>query len=364
MQKSIEVEYWVVDERGALTTPGALTDYSEYVEPEFVEPLFELKTPPRETMAALRRTFVTELAGVLDRAEDLGKRLVPLGTPVASDGIERRDSERARIQAAVIGPAFDYANHCAGTHIHFEQRNVVDQLNALTALDPALALVTSSPYFGGEWVASSARAYLYRKQCYERFPGHGQLWEYVHTVPEWEQRLERCFEEFETAAVEAGVAPDAVDEHFSPDDAVWAPVRLRDEMPTVEWRAPDATLPSQILGLTATVDDLLERVHHANVTVEGTRGSVTADRITLPEFDVVDDHVGRAIHDGLDSKPLRRYLRRMGFDVTGADPLSDTFDTRGSVGPAEARELRLQYADRLRRDVRGLRRAGWEGTPA
>lgn len=258
MQKAIEVEYWVIDRNGVLTTPGALTAGSEYVEKEFVYPLFELKTPPCETYVDLRSTFIDGLDETLSRADELDKMLVPLGTPINSTSIRRWPSERSRIQQHVIGDNFAYAKYCAGTHLHFEKRNVTDQLNVLTSLDPALALLNSSSYFQDERIANGARSYIYRKKCYECFPKHGQLWEYVDTVGQWERRLKRRFGEFKEAAIEAGVDEESVDAHFSPDDIVWTPVRLRNTMPTVEWRSPDATLPSQILRLAEEVDTVME----------------------------------------------------------------------------------------------------------
>jgi gamma-glutamyl:cysteine ligase YbdK (ATP-grasp superfamily) len=243
MKKSIEVEYWVIDRDGTLAEPGALADVSEYTKEEFVELLFELKTPPCETYGELRRTFVDQLEGVLSKADELDRLFVPLGTPIHGGSIARIPGERGRIQKRVLGTDFDYAKYCAGTHLHFEQRNVTDQLNTLIALDPALALASSSPYFQGERIANCARAYLYRKESYEQFPKHGQLWEYAETVTQWQRRLDRRFEEFREAALEAGVDGDRFDAHFSPDDIVWTPVRLRDAMPTVEWRSPDPPEP-------------------------------------------------------------------------------------------------------------------------
>ncbi len=163
MQTSIGVEYWVVDQDGALTTPDALTEYSEYVEEEFVYPLIELKTPPCETHSALKYTFVEQLDELLTRANELDKTLVPLGTPINSRQIEARPSERSRIQKQVLWDNFAYAKYCAGTHLHFEKQNVTDQLNVLASLDPALGLLNSSPYFRGDSVASGARSYIYRK---------------------------------------------------------------------------------------------------------------------------------------------------------------------------------------------------------
>ena len=354
MQKSIEVEYWVIDRDGALTKPGELTDVSEYVEEEFVEPVFELKTPPCETCGDLQSTFVDQLDEVLTKAEELDKLLVPLGTPINAESIDRWPGERSRIQECVLGKKFDYAKHCAGTHLHFEKRNVRDQLNVLASLDPALALLNSSPYFHGNPVANGARAYIYRKKCYENYPDHGQLWDYVDTVAEWERRLEQCFEKFKAAAIEAGIDEDSVDAHFSPDDVVWTPVRLRDAMPTVEWRSPDASFPSEILRLAEEVDRVMEQLHHTHVTIEGQTGEVTSDGIILPEFDAVLDYTDAAMQEGLDSADVATYLERMGFDVQGYDPIAQKIDRRDFISPDEARELRLRYGKLLRQDVNRL----------
>ncbi|OIB57672.1 glutamate-cysteine ligase family protein [Natrialba sp. SSL1] len=355
MQKSIEVEYWVVDSDGALTAPGELVDISEFTETEFVDCLFELKTPPCETIAELRRTFIEQLCEVLDRAAELDKSLVPLGTPLNSESIELRADERGQIQRKLLGTDFNYAKHCAGTHLHFEKRNVTDQLNTLIALDPALALCNSSPYFQGEYVASSARAYIYRKRCYADLPNHGQLWNYVETVAEWHRRLEDCLEEFTERAAATGIDEAQITDHFTADNAVWSPVRLRDEMPTVEWRSPDATLPSQLLQLVADVDSIMEDLHHANVTIGGETAKRDADEIVLPTFDSLQEYVDAAMIDGLDSPAVVDYLDRLGFQPDRYEPLTAEFDTDSSISLTKARDLRLEYATRLERDVEQLR---------
>jgi glutamate---cysteine ligase / carboxylate-amine ligase len=359
MQTSLEVEYWVIDSSGELTSPEPLAEISERTEREFVEPLFELKTPPCESVAELEQSFLDELAEVLSVANQVNKGLVPLGTPINSSEIQQRLDERGRIQRAVVGEDFDYAKHCAGTHIHFEQRNVVDQLNALIALDSALALVNSSPYYQGERVAAGARAYCYRRRGYAEFPKHGQLWHYVESVGEWHRRLERRFEEFKTAALEAGVDEAAVDANFSADNVVWTPVRLRSEMPTVEWRSPDSALPSQIFRLVRELYGVMEALHHANVWVDdedsGAGARVMGDTVTLPSFETACELVEQAMHDGLDAKPVTSYLDRMGFSVDEYEPISARIDGRQHVSRREARALRLEYANRLEADVDALR---------
>jgi hypothetical protein len=101
----------------------------------------------------------------------------------------------------------------------------------------------------------------------------------------------------------------------------------------------------------------MERLHHTDVHIEGTTGGVGGEGITLPEFETLCDYAEEAIHDGLESSDVAAYLERMGFDVSGYDPLSRKMGHREHVGPDEAREIRLEYGRMLERDVRDLRRA-------
>ncbi|WP_222915862.1 glutamate-cysteine ligase family protein [Natrinema sp. SYSU A 869] len=379
MKTSIEVEYWVIDSNGNLTEPGPLADGSDRTDQEFVEPLVELKTPPCESVSELRTALVDDLENALSRAAELDKRLVPLGTPINGDVIDHRPSERGRIREAVFGKNSDYATHCAGTHIRVEKRTITDQLNALIALDPALALVNSSPYYRGERIANGARSHCYRKRSTETHPKHGQLWRYVENIGEWHRRLEQCYEEFKAAAVEAGVDAAAVEEHVSSDDVIWTPVRLRDSRPTIEWRSPDAALPSQLLRLTADLETVMERLHHTNVRIGtegdggGTRresdgsgvglgyggsggptarpGHVTNEGVALPAFETVRDLADSAIRNGLASAAVAGYLERMGFTVGDYHPIATRIDGRQYVTKADACDLRLEYASRLEEDV-------------
>lgn len=354
MKTSIEVEYWVIDRDGALTDPGDLAEISPQVEEEFVDCLFEIKTTPCESVDELHEEFVERLDEVLREAKARGKALVPLGTPINGGKIDQFPEERARIQRRVLGEDFDYAKHCAGTHIHFEKRRVVDQLNTLIALDPALALMNSSPYYKGRRVAAGARPYIYRKKGYATLPDHGQLWDYADCVAGWNDRLERRYAEFKRAAMEAGVDEGRFEANFSPDDAIWTPVRLRKCYPTVEWRSPDAALPSQILRLAREMYPVMDRASRVDVSVEGELGRATEDGIVLPEFETVRDHTDAAIQEGLGSDQVRSYLDRMGFDVSAYDPFTERIDGERYVSETDARDLRLESARALERDVARL----------
>ena len=353
IRRSIEVEYWVIDEQGRLTDPGDLVEASPGVEREFVVPLLEIKTTPCETTAELRNELFDRLDRVLRRAEKLDKRLVPLATPVHQAPIEDRPGERTRIQDRLIGEDFEYVRHCAGTHIHVEQQpgREIDQLNTLIALDPALALVNSSPYFEGTRLTTGARSQLYRWMAYESLPHQGQLWPYVEDRAEWARRLERRYSEFVTAATVAGCDRETVESCFEPESAAWTPVKLREQFSTVEWRSPDTALPSQVVRLADEIVGVIERLDDVEVRIEGETGRLTDESVVLPEFDTVQEYVEAGIRDGLSSTAVRSYLERMGFDVEAYEPLSHEIDPGEDLTVTEARELRLEYAERLEQDL-------------
>jgi len=354
MRRSVEVEYWVIDESGRLTDPGELVDASDGVEREFVSPLLEIKTTPCESTAELRDELFERIGRVSRRADELDKGLVPLATPIHDGEIDDRESERTRVQDQVVGDSFEYIRHCAGTHVHVEQQpgRAVDQLNALTALDPALALVNSSPYFGREPLAASARSVLYRRLGYEHLPGQGELWPYLEDTEEWTRRLERRYEAFVSEAVTAGCDRETVEACFTPEGAVWIPVKLRAPFSTVEWRSPDTALPSQVVRLADDIVDIVDRAVTAGVQIEGDEGRVTDDGVVLPSFDAVEERVEAAIRDGLESAEVRSYLDRMGFDVDAYGPVSAELRGDETLSAADARRTRLDYADRLKRDIR------------
>jgi hypothetical protein len=353
MRRSIEVEYWVIDDEGRLADPGGLVDASPGAEREFVEPLLEIKTTPCATTAELRTELFERVRAVLRRADELNRGLVPLATPMVDGRIERVPSERTRIQERAIGDPFERVCRCAGTHVHIEQLpgNEIEQLNVITALDPALALVNSSPYAGRRPTASGARSKLYRS-AYDGLDGQGELWPYSENTDEWFRRLEAGHEAFVRAARNGGVDEQAVESRFDPEGAVWIPVKLRETFSTVEWRSPDTALPSQVVRLADELTSVVERVRDTEVRIAGESGARTDDAIVLPTFETIESYVDAAIDEGLRSKRVRTYLDRMGFDVETYEPITADFDADGELTTTQARRLRLRYARRLEADVR------------
>ncbi|WP_372480904.1 glutamate-cysteine ligase family protein (plasmid) [Halomicrobium sp. HM KBTZ05] len=349
----VELELWVVDEMGRLCDGGPIVDAHPQIEPEFIDPLVEVKTEPHTSERDLRRDLRSTLRAGIRAAESVGKHLVPLGTPLtASD--TAANCKRGRVFETVYGSGVESAKNCAGTHIHFQQDAVVDQLNLLTALDPALALVSSAPYYTGRRRASSARALAYRTGCGDAFRCYTDLWEYADSLAEWRGRVDQKYDRFKRLAAERGVSRERIEALFAPEDTVLNPVRLRECQPTVEWRAPDATLPSQVVQLATDVENLIAQTGTAAIEYGDGPPTVGADPIQLPEFEELRTLSWRAIESGLASSAVRAYLRDLGFDLSTYDPLSRQLDGPREIDESDARTRRLRQAGRLHADIRRL----------
>ena len=347
----VEMELWVVDEAGRLCDGTDITRAHQRIEPEFIDPLIEVKTGPHSSERALRHDLQSVLRTAMSAAVAEGKRLVPLGTPLtASDAAA--NCERGRAFEAIYRSGVESAKNCAGTHIHFEQRDVVDQLNLLTALDPALALVSSSPYYDGTRGANSSRALAYRTDCGAEFRCFTDLWDYADSLAGWRDRVAQKYRRFKRLAADNGVSHETVEDLFTPENTVLNPVRLRECQPTVEWRAPDATLPSQVVQLATDVERLVSYTQSASIEYGATE--VREDSIRLPEFETLRNLSWEAIRSGLESPQVRSYLRDMGFNPSAYDPISPTIRGPPELSESTARTLRLQQAGRLRADVEKL----------
>lgn len=357
MRIGIEIEYWLIDSDGALVSGEEIITTCEGVDPEMATPLLEVKTPPCDSIDELTAVLTDRLGRVQDVAQSLDKRLVPLGTPLSDERLPQRSTSRLDVQRAVIGDDLDHAGYCAGTHIHFEQASVIDQLRVLTALDPALALVNTAPYYRNRRIAACARPYVYRHLCYRSFPGHGQLWSYPESVAEWRERIKSRFDTFVEAACDGGIGRDTVESAFSTADAVWSPVCLRDDLGTVEWRAPDAAPPLDLCRLAADVTGIVE-----TAVTDGTRIEETTHAndggLSLPPSETLRGHVDTAITRGLTAPRVERHLAELGFDLDAYRPTGSEIDGRERLDTDTARRLRRRSADRLEHDLRRLRGEG------
>jgi hypothetical protein len=355
MKIGLELEYWVVDESGQLTSADELMEAHESVTNEFVDSLIEIRVPPAEAETELRRTVQTILSTVLEVAKTHSKRLVPLGTPLTAHDLPII-TERGHVLEEIYGEELQYAKNCAGTHAHFDKGNVTRQLNLLTALDPALALVNSSPYYDGKREASSSRASVYRLDSASRFSRYRDLWTYVDDVAEWEARIKTEYKVLKAISHEYDIDEETFRDYFEPENAVLTPVRLGSHTPTVEWRAPDTALPSQTIRLVSDMADLLRQTEDKDVVIGDGEYGVGTDAITVPRFAELRKLSASAIADGLHSDAVRSYLTALNFDLSQYRPITRQIedDFGATITAEQACTLRLRYAERLEADVASL----------
>jgi len=351
IKTGVELELWVVDDDGRLADGQEVVAAHDRIRPEFIDPLIEVQTEPHDNEFELRRDLETTLRAGVRAAEKHDKQLVPLGTPLTPSNTEA-NCKRGELFEEIYGDGVQSAKNCAGTHIHFQKGCVVDQLNLLTALDPALALLNSSPYYCGEAGDSSSRARAYRRKCGHEFQRFCDLWPYVDSLQEWTDRVDQVFERFKELADSRGVRAETVTDYFEAEDTVLNPVRLRECQPTVEWRAPDAALPSEVIKLAVEVGDLVSQTE--TKSLDRGRPGVYPDQIRVPEFSTLEELSQQAIRFGLESKPVEIYLEKMGFDTSMYEPVSAAFRGPPVAGEALARKLRLEQASNLRQDIRRI----------
>jgi hypothetical protein len=127
---------------------------------------------------------------------------------------------------------------------------------------------------------------------------------------------------------------------------------VRKEFSTVEWRAPDTALPSQVAKLAGDVSRLVAQT--AAKPVEIGDPGIGPRRIRVPPFEDLADLTTAAIEHGLDSPAVWTYLEGMSIDPREYRPISAEIERRSSISVPEARRIRLEYADRLEDDVETL----------
>ena len=232
--------------------------------------------------------------------------------------------------------------------------NIPRQVNLLTALDPVLALVSSSPCYASEHVMHASRPYAYRSLCGDEFTRFRDLWEYTTDTAAWDERLASEYEAFRRIAVDRGVSKAEFMAHFQPENTMPMPVRVRRRFSTVEWRAPDTALPSQIVRLAMDMSRLIEQT--ASKSVEIGEPGIDTYRIQIPAFGDLRRITATAMEHGLNSPIVWDYLETMSINPRDYHPISDEIDhhSYSSISVAEARRIRLEYADRLERDVETL----------
>lgn len=355
MKKGVELEFFVVDSDGNLCSAKKITGELDFAAPEFAECVVEIKSDPFESIEELKRDITRKTKKAIELGKEHDRSIVPLGTPLNHEELGLLETERLEMMKKFNPRDIEVEKELAriGFHIHFEKEEVKDQINVLTALDPAFALLNSSPYHQGRQVAASSRNMVYRYNWKPKFPESVSLWPYTDSVEEWKEKMHQAFDEFKKEAISKGISEKNFLEHYHPDRSIWTPIRLRDKFPTVEYRSPDTTLISEAMKLVEDIDEILEISKEKEIVVGGEPG-VEDERIVLPEFEKVEELSKKAAENGIQDNEVREYLEKMGFDVSRYNPLSSRINGEENLTIQRAREKRLEASKMLEEDLESL----------
>lgn len=355
MKKGIELEYFTIDHEGNLADADEITDELEFAAPEFAKCITEIKSEPCDSIEELREDVKEKVGKATEKADEKGLKLAPVGTPLNHTDVELIESERLWMMKKFNPDDIRVEKELArtGLHIHFEKRNVKDQLNILTALDPASALINSSPYHKGENEASSCRNWVYRYSWEPKFPDSVKLWDYADSVQEWKDRMHSAFDDFKEGALEAGVEEETFNNHYHRDRSIWTPIRLRDQFPTVEYRSPDTCLPSQAIKLAEDMEKILKKSQDKEVKI-GQELEVNEKIMHLPKFEKLEKLSRIAAIEGLESQKLNDYLAKFSINPDDYRPLTEDLKKDQEISLEEARKARVKASEMLEEDVEDM----------
>jgi len=352
-----EVEFFVIDKNGKVA-PGAdliLAKASERagakphsIVKECATNLVEVGSYPSTESRNTMKDLLENVKLLLYAADECGYGIYPLGTYPGAFAPEMRRDPKYAVQTKLFGKErFRIAGRCAGYHCHFalpwgvfdskelmlkelsnskHEKSLVNAYNLLIALDPALAaLMQSSPFYQGRYIAKDARMLVYRgsqalgypKGLYSDFPHFGALPSYKHTGAGIIRLITHRQREWHRKFEAAGIKEKDMPEYRSILDINWSPVKVNAHG-TLEQRGMDMNHLPIMLSVSVLVERILRHVYdeylnvvpHPSARKEPFR--LTGKTIYVPPESHVRNHLQRpAAYDGLKNDDIYAYCRKL-----------------------------------------------------
>ena len=317
--------------------------------------MFEINTPPADTLAALSTGYLNRLDLALRVGREMEVRLYPLAAYPLPTTPPMRSDDSYELQARTLGREnFLHAGRCIGTHLHLElcegttdadtivsrdaspaaRVELLNLYNLAVALDPAIiALTRSSPFYEGELSGLAVRTAHYRGSAdfglpglYADLPEVGGLKPYAASIEQLVERHRADYGRWLQAITAAGV-----EEGFytgsggGPLKANWGPVRISGKN-TVELRGIDGNYPEHTLAVATLIEAATNRLREEELTVTPTDGAQTmrldGDKLLVPDFPSLHKHLFHAaITKGAAHPAIKAYLDSfVAFATEGETP--------------------------------------------
>ncbi len=351
----LEIELFIMNEEGRLVSaaPELLKAVegkriSKYVKKELGKSMIELCAKEKRTIWESAEAFLHNLQDLIEIAEKMGYRLLPLGAHPGRERPKLHTSDWYDAKKAVLGKdTYKEASIC-GFHFHYtlpegivqkdteriksvgrsQAREIfLQQYNFLAASDPAIiTLAQSTPFWMGRHWAKDCRVLIYRdlkvtkgaesmQGIHYYLPMFGALPSYEFTLQDirvmadarkaqWLKLLEQ--KEFPTNEIAC----------YPTLKFMWGPLRVN-KIGTFEYRGPDMNHPDVIFSLSTLLVYLLKSIEKRKLRVEPSDIGINepfvleGDTIYVPPHSTLKHLEQQSVVHGLDSSAVHGYCSNL-----------------------------------------------------
>ncbi|MFC1753542.1 glutamate-cysteine ligase family protein [Thermoproteota archaeon] len=319
----LELEFQILDQDGNVcnAAPTILSDPANNgnIVPEGSNSMIEVIAPPSDNLEEMASNFQTEVVNLVNIAEKYGFRLLPSSTIGKDAKPEETGLLRYASKKSVLGSArknIEY--HICGTHVHTDKlpdELLATQYKVKTAMDPAFALMASTPFHAGKNSLEDHRVHIYRNVVFDDFPLQGQLLPHVNNFDEVLERQQATYDHWISLVQKKGFSGDG----FNVLNTCWGPVRCTEN--TIEARGADANLLSRVIALGALykgVNEFIQQYTPNTVIAENLPAQelftfIDGKTLRLPSFQQLKAFEKAGINKGIRDPQLNSYLSNVLF---------------------------------------------------
>ncbi|RLG18016.1 hypothetical protein DRN67_04650 [Candidatus Micrarchaeota archaeon] len=352
----LETEFLIVDEAGQPTNSADILleacknkRAGAYMHQEVSKCQIELGASPKRTVRRTTKGFLTTLNEIIEVAEDLDLRLLPLGAYPGKMVPKARKKEWYEMQAKMIGVKKWYGvlSRVCGFHFHYRlpkgtfdwnkwklkrvlrsatARALVNQYNLLIAADPAIMTLTqSSPFYNGHYYCKDTRMALYRDVELEKPEIKGihhdlsiiaSLPRYEHTITDMNHRIDTRKQFWLDALKKSHPSMYKLAKKANPLRFYWGAVRIN-RAGTFEHRGMDINLISNLIGVSALLKGCLMAVESERLKIVPSEIGIRQpfrmeeNKVYVPPFSYLKNHLQiDAIKQGMESSKIQDYCKR------------------------------------------------------
>ncbi|MFO7710964.1 MAG: glutamate-cysteine ligase family protein [Candidatus Woesearchaeota archaeon] len=336
----LELEFHLAYEDGSLANEADLvladSRAGDYLIRESAKSMVEVIAPPSSDLSVVHQNFLKGLSALKEICDDYSLLPVPSSSIGPESAPISNDPERVRgmKKRIILGDELrDLEHHICGTHIHIDKletaEEIHDQYVVMQAMDPAFALLSSTPFFLGQNTKKDYRVDIYRNQVFGEFPLQGQLLPYPVS---YEDIVERQRESLRSWVGNGS------SEGFAAHDTCWGPIRMMEK--TIESRCADANVFSQVMGLAALYQGVCNYLSENKPEVVIGEGNFfkEGNQLVIPSYEWLKEAENAGIREGVHNSSLHEYLtdivslaKRHSKQPSYLEPLAKTLAERKTM---------------------------------